>query len=448
MPELADLCARAVGEAKAGEEIEAFAESGRQVQVRVRGGEVESLTSAETRGLGVRAVVDGRVGYAYGADPTAEEVAELVRSARESASFAEPDDANGLPELSPVDPMPEMFRESLEQVPAERKVALALEVERAATGASPDVRKVESAGFADAVSRAAIASTRGGPLEFARTDCWVSVSALAERDGETQSGFDFALARDLDELEWEEAARRAAERAARLLGGEKPRSERLPVVLDPGAGTAFLSVLAGALSGEAVLKGRSPLAPLVGETVGSAAVTLVDDGRLATGTAAAPFDDEGVPTGRTPLVEAGVLRGFLQNTYTAKRLQTRSTGNAGRAGYRSVPGVSPSNLYFEPGAFSAEEVIRAAGTGVYVQDVTGLHSGASSVTGDFSVGASGLAIENGVLGRPLREMTVASTLLDVLRSVTEVGSDIRFFPFGGSLGAPTILVGEMTVAGT
>ena len=177
-------------------------------------------------------------------------------------------------------------------------------------------------------------------------------------------------------------------------------------------------------------------------------MTLVDDGRLTKGTAAAPFDDEGVPTGRTPLVEAGVLRGFLHNTYTAKRLQTRSTGNAGRAGYRSVPGVSPSNLYFEPGASSAEEVIRAAGTGVYVQDVTGLHSGASSVTGDFSVGAAGLAIENGVLGRPLREMTVASTLLDVLRSVTEVGSDLRFFPFGGSLGAPTILVGEMTVAGT
>jgi PmbA protein len=448
MPELADLCARAVEEAKAGEEIEAFAESGRQVQVRVRGGEVESLTSAETRGLGVRAVVDGRVGYAYGADPSPDEVAELVRSARESATFAEPDDANGLPELSPVDPMPEMYRESLERVPAERKVSLALEVERAAIATNPDVRKVESAAFADAVSRAAIASTRGGPLEFARTDCWVSVSTLAERDGETQTGFDFALARELDELEWEEAARRAADRAARLLGGEKPRSERLPVVLDPGAGTAFLSVLSGALSGEAILKGRSPLAPLVGETIGSGTVTLVDDGRLTKGTAAAPFDDEGVPTGRTLLVEAGVLRGFLHNTYTAKRLGTRSTGNAGRAGYRSVPGVSPSNLYFEPGASSAEEVIRAAGTGVYVQDVTGLHSGASSVTGDFSVGAAGLAIENGVLGRPLREMTVASTLLDVLRSVTEVGSDLRFFPFGGSLGAPTILVGEMTVAGT
>jgi PmbA protein len=448
MPDLSDLCVRAVAEAQGDEEIEAYAEGSRHVQVRVRGGEVESLTSAETRGLGVRALVGGRVGYAYGADPTPEEVAALVRSARESAAFSEADDANRLPDLTPPDPLPGMFREALERVPAERKVSLALEVERAATAVHPDVAKVESATFADSVSRAAIASTRGGPMEFARTDCWVSVSALAERGGETQSGFDFALARELDELEWEAAARSAAERAARLLGGEKPRSERLPVVLDPAAGTAFLSVLAGALSGEAVLKGRSPLATLVGHSVASEAVTLVDDGRLTQGSAASPFDDEGVHTSRTPLVEAGVLRGFLHNTYTAARLGTTSTGNAGRQGYRSVPGVSPSNLAFEPGGVSAEEVVRAAGRGVYVQDVTGLHSGASSVTGDFSVGAAGLAIEDGALGRPLREMTVASTLLDVLRGVTALGSDLRFFPFGGSLGSPTILVGEMTVAGT
>jgi len=448
MPDLSEVCAGAVGEGRGSDEIEAYAESSRHVQVRVRAGEVESLTSAETRGLGVRALVGGRVGYAYGADPTQEEVAALVRAARESAVFAEADEANVLPELVPPLPLPGLFREAEERVPAERKVSLALEVERAATSAHAEVRKVESAGFADSVSRVAIASTRGGPMEYARTDCWVSVSALAERDGETQSGFDFALARELDELDWEAAARGAARRAARLLGGEKPRSERLQVVLDPGAATAFLSVLSGALSGEAVLKGRSPLASLVDQPIGSEAVTMLDDGRLVQGLAASPFDDEGVQTTRTPLVEHGVLRGFLHNTFTAARMGTRSTGNAGRAGYRSVPAVSPTNLYLEPGASSAEDVLRTAGRGVYVQDVTGLHSGASSVTGDFSVGAAGLAIEGGALGRPLREMTVASTLLDVLRGVSLLGDDLRFFPFGGSLGSPTILVHEMTVAGT
>ena len=158
-------------------------------------------------------------------------------------------------------------------------------------------------------------------------------------------------------------------------------------------------MLAGALSGEAVLKGRSALASLVGQSIASEAVTLVDDGRLIEGTAAAPFDDEGVRTSRTPLVEDGVLRGFLHNTFTAARLGTASTGNAGRQGYRSVPGVSPTNLYVQRGSASPGELLRAAGRGVYVQDVTGLHSGASSVTGDFSVGAAGLAIEDGALGR-------------------------------------------------
>jgi PmbA protein len=207
-------------------------------------------------------------------------------------------------------------------------------------------------------------------------------------------------------------------------------------------------VLAGALSGEAVLKGRSPLAPLVGQAVGSEVVTLVDDGRLAEGPAASPFDDEGMATGRTPLLEEGVLQGFLHNTFTGRKSGVASTGNAGRAGYRSPPGVSPSNLFLEAGSATVEELLRSAGRAVYVQDVTGLHSGASSVTGDFSVGASGLMVEGGALGGPLREMTIASTLLGVLAAVTMLGSDLRFFPFGGGLGSPTVLVGEMTIAGT
>src|SRR5262249_6446106 len=163
----------------------------------------------------------------------------------------------------------------------------------------------------------------------------------------------------------EPAARAAADRAARLLGGQKPKSERLPVVFDPGAATAFLSVLAGALSGEAVLKSRSPLAGMGGGQVGSAAVTPVDDGRQRDGTGAAPFDDEGVATGRTPLVEAGVLKGFLHNTYTGARSGSRSTGNAGRSDHRSVPGVSPTNLSFEPGRRTTQEILRDAGRGVY-----------------------------------------------------------------------------------
>jgi PmbA protein len=279
-----------------------------------------------------------------------------------------------------------------------------------------------------------------------RTDAWAAVVALAERDGETQTGFSFRLLRGPDELALDEVAVEAASRAARLLGGTKPTSERLPVVLDPVAASSFLGVLSGALSAESVLKGRSLLADLVTQTVASDVVSVIDDGRLIEGPAVAPFDDEGVATGRTALIDRGTLRGFLHNTYTATRAGASSTGNAGRASYRSAPGVSPSNLFLEPGPQFAEALIAGVERGVYVQDVTGLHSGANPITGQFSVGATGLRIASGALADSLREMTIASTLLDVLRAISAVGSDLRFFP--GGTGSPTVLVGEMTVAGT
>jgi PmbA protein len=302
--------------------------------------------------------------------------------------------------------------------------------------------------YGDAVSRAAIASTRGVESAYERTDCWCVVSALAERDGEVQTGFSFRLAREMDELAWKEAAEEAARRGARLLGSRKPATERLPVVLDPWAAASFLGVLARALSAEEVQKGRSLLGDLTGQRVASEVVTLVDDGRLLDGPSAAPVDDEGVPTARTAVMEGGTLRSFLHNTATARRGGASSTGNASRPSYRGIPGVAPSNLFLEPGEESPDAILRKAGRAVYVQEVTGVHSGANPISGEFSVGATGLRVVDGGLGEPLREMTIASTIPDVLQRIEAVGSDLRFFPGGGALGTPTLLVGEMTVAGT
>jgi PmbA protein len=439
-----ELCAVAISAAGADEAVEAYAEESRRVEVQAHAGEVEGLTFAESRGVGVRLIAGSRLGYAYAADPSEDEVRRAVAQARENAGFASGDEHQVLPTSSVIEPIDGLFHEDQAAMDTNRRVQLALDLERVATSSDPRVRRAETARYGDAVSRVAIGSTAGVSAEYSRTDCWCAVVTLAEGDDETQTGFSFRVGRRLGELDWQDVAREAVERAARMLGATKPQTAHVPVVLDPFAGSSFLGVLAGALSAEAVQKQRSLFAELVGQQVGAQIVTLVDDGRLLEGPAAAPFDDEGVPTGRTELIGSGVLNGFLHNTYTARRGGTVSTGNASRGGYRTSPGVGTSNFFIDAGSSSFEEILRAADGGVLIQDVSGVHSGANPISGEFSVGATGLRISGGALGEPLREMTIASTIPEMLRSVAAVGSDLRFF---SSVGVPSILIGEMTVAG-
>jgi PmbA protein len=444
VPDLGDLVRVAVDAAETDEALEAYAEESRRTEVTAHKGEVEGLTFAESRGIGVRMIAGGRLGYAYAADPSPEDVWRAVSQARENATFATEDEHQVLATATDAGSLAWLFRQGQADMPTDGKVDIALALERVATTRDPRVTKVDHTACADAVSRVAIASTSGLAAEYARTDCWVVVEALAEDGDETQSAWSFRVGRDLDEVPWAEVPVEAVERATRLLGATKPPSARVPVVFDRFAGSSFLGVLAGALSAEAVQKGRSLFASLVGQHVGSDLFTLIDDGRHPEGPAAAPFDDEGVPTGRTELFSSGTLQGFLHNAYTAHRGGTVSTGNAQRAGYRSVPGVGTTNFYVEPGSSGADELLATAEGGVLVQDVSGVHSGANPISGEFSVGATGLRISGGALGEPLREMTIASTIPEMLKGIAAVGDDLRFFT---SVGVPTILIAEMTVAG-
>ena len=447
MPDLGELTTAAVEAAEGDESIEAYAEESRRTEVDALRGEVEGLTFAESRGVGVRLLSGGRLGYAYAADPSPDEVRRAVVRARENAALAAPDQHNVLPEVEAFEPMPEVFRASQADIPTDRKVALALDVERRAVGTDPRVTKVDLAQVGDGVARVAIASTTGMSAEYARTDAWAVCVTLAVDGDETQTGFSYRIARELGDLGWEAVADEAVERSVRMLGAVKPPTAKVPVVLDTFAGMTFLGVLSGALSAEAVLKGRSLFADRAGDRLGSELFTLVDDGRVLEGPGAAPFDDEGVPCGRTELFTAGVLNGFLHNTYTATRMGdgVRSTGNAQRGSYRGAPGVGTTNFFLQAGETTVEELYRRAAGGVLIQDVSGAHSGANAISGEFSVGATGLRIlPGGELGEPLREMTIASTLPDMLAGVSGVGDDLRFF---SSVGVPSILIREMTLAG-
>jgi PmbA protein len=445
--ELRQLVHAALDAAADGEQVEAYAEEERRTEVSALRGEVEGMTFAESRGVGVRVIRDERLGYAWAADPTEDEVRAAVTAARQNAALAEPDPSNGLPDAVAVEPMPELFRAESAAITADDKVRMALDLERYTVARDPRVTKVDLAQVGDEVSRVAVASTTGVDLAYERTDAWVVAVTLAVEGDDTQTGFSFTIARGLDQLAWEPIADEAVDRAVQMLGAAKPETAKVPVILDPFAASNFLGVLAGALNADNVLKGRSLFADMVGQEVGAPAFTLVDDGRRADGPGACPFDGEGVPSGRTELFTGGVLNGFLHSTYTARRAGNgqRSTGNAKRGGYKAAPGVGTSNFFVEAGDRSFDALLAEAGGGVLIMDVSGVHSGANPISGEFSVGATGRRIgADGSLGEPVREMTIASTLPEMLQGVRAVGNDLRFF---SSVGTPSILIGEMTLAG-
>ena len=444
--DLLGLLDAVVAQAGSGEAVEAYGVDSTEVSIRAYEGEVESLSSAQTRGIGIRVIVEGRVGYAYSADTTAEALSDTLAEARVNAAVGTPDDANVLPEPRAVDDLPGLFDPAFNAVSAQDKVDTALRLEAAAR-AGEDIKGVDSAIYGDSDATVAIASTTGMRGAYRRCDAYVMVEVLAERDGKTTSAFGLDMARVAGALDVEAAAAEAVIRARRLLGGRKPPSATLPVLLDPYATAAFLGVLASALTAEAVQKGRSLFAGRVGERIAGEHVTLVDDGRLADGPAAAPWDAEGVPCGRTALVDGGVLSGWLHNAYTAAKDATAPTGNASRSGFKAVPGISPTNLFLQPGTHDQEALMAQAGTAFYCQQVLGVHSGANAVTGDFSVGAAGVMVRDGAFAEPVREATIASTIPEMLQRLVAVGSDLRFLPFGGGMGGVTLLLEGMTLAG-
>ena len=447
--DLQQLAERLVSSGHHDEQIEAFLTHEREFNVKTYDGEVESLSSAEPRGAGVRVLIEGRVGFAYSTDLTDEGLRAVVEQARTNAAHTTPDDAVALADgwASPPPVMSELVDEAQLQVGPEEKARFALALEAATRAVDPRIRTVEEAVYSDSDSRIAIATSTGVSGIYRRTDAWCYSFAIAEDGDDTQVGFEFDLGRGLSELDAEDVARRAARRALDILGATKIPSAKMPVVFDPYTAGQFLGVLGSALTGEAVQKGRSLFAGKLEQQVASGALTLIDDGTLSDAPGSSPWDAEGVLTERTEVISDGILQSFLYDLTSARREGRDSTGNASRMGFKSVPGPAPSNLAFESTGESREEVLRKAGRALLVQDFHGVHSGANAVSGDFSVGATGRLIEDGEFTQAVKEVTIAAPMTEILSNVLAVASDRRWLPFGGSFGGATTLVSEMTVAG-
>ena len=450
---MSELSATAQGAVEAAatagaEQAEAYASHEENREVRVHGGEVESLTAAAQTGLGVRAWIGTRVGYAYGTDLSVAGVGEIAARAAAAARAADEDEFAAPPQPATIEGLAGISDPSLSSWGTDRAAELALAVERAALAADPRVVGVEQAVYADAAERVAIASSTGLAGEYEASSCFAYLQALAEGEGARETGLGFGLGRGPSDLDPEAIGAEGGGRAAAMIGAVKPPSRSCPVVLDPTVAASFAGLIGGVLGANAVQRGRSPFAGKLGEELAAPAFALHDDGRDPEGAASAPFDGEGVPRRRTALIEGGRLRAYLYDTYTARREGGESSGNASRHGYRSLPSVSASNLVVASGERSFEELLGEAGEGVFVTDVAGLHSGVNPVTGVFSVGASGRAIRGGELAEPVREFTIAGELIAMLGAVREAGAEARWVPFGGSVRTPPLLIAELSVSGS
>lgn len=448
MPELLDLAQSIAERAGRGEQVEAFVTHERDFYVKAYEGEVEAISSAEPRGAGVRLISGGRVGFAYTTDLTSEGLAAVVDQARDNAASATPDEAAGMAPAWTNEPedVPGLVDAGQTEVSPDAKAAFTIELERATRAVDSRIR-TEEAIYSDSDTEVAIATSTGVAGSYRRTDAWCYSVAIAEDGDDTQVAFEFDLARGLGSLDSQAIAERAAERALSILGAEKIPSAKMPVVFDPYTSGQFLGVVAAALTGDAVQKGRSLFAGKIGEMVAAPSLSLIDDGRVTGAPGSAPWDAEGVPTRRTAVIEDGTLRSFLYDVTSARREGRESTGNASRSGFKSAPGAAPTNLAFDSTGQSRDEILRSAGRALLVQDFHGVHSGTNPISGDFSVGATGRMIEDGALTRPVREVTIAAPMLEILARITAVGTDRRWLPFGGSYGGATTLVSEMTVAG-
>src|SRR5918994_637721 len=365
MTELSAAARRAVEAATAagGGEAEAYVsrEGGRQV--RVHGGQVESLTAATQTGLGVRAWIGQRVGYAYGTDLSEAGVAAIAARAAEAAAVADEDEFAAPPQPAEIESLPGLSDPSVAEWETSRVADLALTVERTALDSDPRLVGVEAAVYADSDEQVAIVSSTGVAGEYESSSCYAYLQALAEGEGARETGLGFGLARGPRGLDPVAIGREGAERALAMIGAGKPASRACPVVLDETVAASFAGLIGGALGARAVQRGRSPFADRLEEEIASEAFALHDDGRASEGPASAPFDGEGVPRRRTALIEGGRLRSYLYDTYTANREGGASTGSASRQGYRSLPGVSASNLVVTPGSLTLGPLLAQAGGG-------------------------------------------------------------------------------------
>jgi PmbA protein len=421
---------------------EVFIESNRNLSVNVLKSEIETIEEASSQGVGFRVFVDGKMGFSHCNDFSDRSLEDTISRAISFARLSSPDENNVLTDDKGVTAVEGLYDSSIAAVPIEKKIAMALELEKLAMK-DPRITKSSGAGYGEGESEVFIANSNGLLKSYKSSGCSLGASVVAEKGDQKNTGGEYCsrvFFADLVSLE--EIATIASRRAWELLDPVLINTQRASVIFDPDVARSLIGGIITAINGERVIQGASFLKDHLSKQFASSLLTIIDDGIRAKGLASAPFDGEGVPTMKNTLVQNGILKSFIYNTKAAKRAGVRSTGNASRGVFSSLPGIGTHNVYLEPGKYTQKEIISATKRGLFLKEVTGY--GIDSVSGNFSGGASGFWIVNGEIASPVKGVTIAGKAFDILSGIDMMGNDIDM---NNTFASPTFRVAEMQIGG-
>jgi PmbA protein len=421
---------------------EVFIETNRNLTVQVLNSEIETIEEASSRGVGFRVFVEGKMGFSHCNDFNDRSLEDTISRAISFAKLSSPDENNILTDNKGVTTVEGLFDPEIAVISLERKIDMALELEKMAME-DPRITKSSGAGYGEGESEIFIANSNGILKSYKSSGCSLGVSVVAEKGDQKNTGGEYcSRVFFADLVSPDEIAGIASRKAWELLDPVMINTQRAAVIFDPDVARSLIGGVISAINGERVLQGASFLKDHLNRPFASSLLSIIDDGTSHKSMGSAPFDGEGVPTMKNILVQNGILTSFIYNTKAAKRAGVKSTGNASRRGFSSLPGIGTHNLLLGTGEHSRDEIISATKKGLLLKEVTGY--GIDPVSGNFSGGASGFWIVSGEIAYPVKGVTIAGKAFDILNEIDMMGNDIDL---NRTLASPTFRVAEMQIGG-
>jgi PmbA protein len=425
-------------------EAEVFAIDSISTTINVRDQKVDAFDIANSRGIGLRIILDAGLGFSYTSHLTPEAIDRLIEESFVNAINNEIDEYNGFPERGDEYPILDNYYDvDLKMVSEEDKIKKAILLEKSALDYDTRIKKIRLASYKDSENLTVILNSKGVDISFNDTLCSVTILPVAEDDSGTETGWDFDFNRFYNRLEIEKVGITSAQRAIGMLGARRIETCNLPAVLAPNVSADLIGILRSSLSADSIQKGKSILGDKLQSKIASSVVNLVDDGLMNGGIGSAPVDSEGVSMRKTLLIKEGYLQNLLHNTYTARKWGLSSTGNNIRIGFKGLPYVGITNLFIEKGQVSEEDLIKDIKEGIYISETMGVHT-ANSISGDFSIGISGYKIEGGEVLSPIKGIAISGNILSILNKIDGLADNLRFF---GRVGSPSIRVSDVMISG-